>query len=105
MSLVAAMLVLALAVTPFVNNASTMIVLGPVAIDAARTAGVAPEPLLIAVAMGASIDFLTPFGHHNNTLVMGLGNYRFVDFLRAGWLVTAAAAVTGTIFTVLIWTR
>jgi hypothetical protein len=36
---------------------------------------------------------------------MGLGNYRFVDFLRAGWLVTAAAAVTGTIFTVLIWTR
>jgi len=105
MSLVAAMLVLALAVTPFVNNASTMIVLGPVAIDAARAAGVAPEPLLIAVAMGASIDFLTPFGHHNNTLVMGLGNYRFVDFLRAGWLVTAAAAVTGTIFTVLIWTR
>jgi di/tricarboxylate transporter len=101
--LVAAMLMLALAVTPFVNNASTMIVLGPVAIDAARVAGIAPEPLLIAVAMGASIDFLTPFGHHNNTLVMGLGNYRFIDFLRAGWLIAVAAAATGVMFTSLVW--
>jgi di/tricarboxylate transporter len=101
--LVAAMLMLALAVTPFVNNASTMIVLGPVAIDAARVAGIAPEPLLIAVAMGASIDFLTPFGHHNNTLVMGLGNYRFIDFLRAGWLIAIVTAATGVIFTSLVW--
>jgi di/tricarboxylate transporter len=101
--LTAIMLLLALLITPFVNNASTMIVLGPIAIDAARSSGMAPEPLLIAVAMGASIDFLTPFGHHNNTLVMGLGNYRFTDFPRAGWAVTLAAAATVLLFTPIAW--
>jgi len=100
---VAAMLILAVLVTPFVNNATTMIVLGPIAVEAARRSGVAPEPLLIAVAMGASIDFLTPFGHHNNTLVMGLGGYRFADFPKAGWGVTVAAVATGLLFIALAW--
>jgi di/tricarboxylate transporter len=103
--LTAAMLVLAVLVTPFVNNATTMIVLGPIAIEAARRSGVAPEPLLIAVAMGASIDFLTPFGHHNNTLVMGLGSYRFGDFPRAGWSVTLVTATAGLLFIALAWLR
>jgi len=86
--LVGAILALAVAVTPFVNNASTAIVLGPVAIGLADAAGLPPEPFLIAVALGASIDFLTPIGHHNNTVVMGLAGYRFTDFFKAGWPVT-----------------
>jgi len=91
-ALTGAMLVLAIAVTPFVNNASTALVLGPIAVAVAGAAGIDPRPLLLAVAIGASIDFLTPFGHHNNTLVMGLAGYRFSDFLKAGWPVTLAAA-------------
>lgn len=94
--LAAAMLVLAIVITPFVNNASTALVLGPIALGVSSAAGIAPEPLLIAVALGASIDFLTPIGHHNNTIVMGLAGYRFGDFLRAGWpltLVVAAVAI------------
>jgi di/tricarboxylate transporter len=53
--------------------------------------------------MGASVDFLTPFGHHNNTLVMGLGNYRFADFCKAGWPVALAASGVGLAFIVLVW--
>lgn len=102
-TLAASMLLLALLLTPFVNNAAAMIVLGPIAIDVARAAGTPPEPLLIAVAMGASIDFLTPFGHHNNTLVMGLGGYRFSDFPRTGWLVSVAAALAGLVAIRLTW--
>lgn len=93
-TLAAAMLVLAVAVTPFVNNASTALVLGPIAVAVAGSAGVDPRPLLLAVAIGASIDFLTPFGHHNNTLVMGLAGYRFRDFLKAGWPVTLVTVIT-----------
>ncbi|ARM89793.1 divalent ion symporter protein [Rhizobium sp. CIAT894] len=82
---VALILFLAMALTPFVNNATVAIVLSPVALEFARTGQHAPHAYLIAVAAGASLDFLTPFGHHNNTLAMGIGGYRFSDFLRAGW--------------------
>ncbi|KEC74401.1 SLC13 family permease [Rhizobium phaseoli] len=82
---IALILFLAMALTPFVNNATVAIVLAPIALEFARTGRHAPDAYLIAVAVGASLDFLTPFGHHNNTLAMGIGGYRFSDFLRAGW--------------------
>lgn len=102
--LVAAVLALAVVMTPFVNNATTAIVLGPVAIGIAHAASLPPEPFLIAVSIGASIDFLTPFGHHNNMVAMGLGNYRFSDFPRVGWPVTLAAMVAGAAATWTFWT-
>jgi di/tricarboxylate transporter len=46
--------------------------------------GVNHEPLLMAVAVGASSAFLTPIGHQNNLLVMGPGGYRFSDYWRLG---------------------
>ncbi|UIJ70420.1 SLC13 family permease [Aurantimonas sp. HBX-1] len=92
-----ALLVIAVAITPFVNNASTAVILGPIALGVAAAAGIPPEPLLIAVALGASIDFLTPIGHHNNTIVMGLAGYRFVDFIKVGWPVTIAVTGAATL--------
>lgn len=77
-------LITAVIITPFVNNASTAIVLASIALEIASGTGMAPELLLLAVAIGVSIDFLTPFGHHNNTIVMGIGGYRFRDFPVAG---------------------
>lgn len=98
-----AMMALAVVITPFVNNASTALVLGPIALGVAAAAGIPPEPLLIAVALGASIDFLTPIGHHNNTLVMGLAGYRFGDFLKAGWPVTLVVVAAATLATWVWW--
>ena len=77
-------LVLAAVITPFVDNVSVAAVLSPVAAGVASRAGMPIEPLLVAVAIGASLDFLTPFGHHNNTVVMGAAGYRFTDFPRVG---------------------
>lgn len=93
----AAMMGIAIVITPFVNNASTAVVLGPIALGMAAASGVSPEPLLIAVALGASVDFLTPIGHHNNTVVMGLAGYRFGEFLKAGWPVTIVVMATATV--------
>lgn len=85
-----AMLVVAVIITPFVNNASTAIILAPIALELSARTGAAPEPLLMALAIGASIDFMTPFGHHNNTLAMSLGGYHFRDFVIAGGPVTVS---------------
>lgn len=100
----AAMMGIAVVITPFVNNASTAVVLGPIALGMAAASGLSPELLLIAVALGASVDFLTPIGHHNNTVVMGLAGYRFADFLKAGWPVTIAVTATATIALLVWWT-
>jgi di/tricarboxylate transporter len=53
-------------------------------IGIARQLEVSADPFLMAVAIGASCDFLTPIGHQNNTLIMGPGGYRFGDFWRLG---------------------
>ncbi|MBX4865296.1 SLC13 family permease [Rhizobium sophorae] len=100
---IALTLFLAMALTPFVNNATVAIVLTPIALEFARTGRHVPDAYLIAVAAGASLDFLTPFGHHNNTLAMGIGGYRFSDFLRAGWPLAVASYGLALLLTGLFW--
>jgi di/tricarboxylate transporter len=80
----ALILVAAAGLTPFVNNASAAILLAPIAIEIAARTGTPVEAALVCVAIGASLDFLTPFGHHNNAIVMGAAGYRFNDFPRLG---------------------
>ncbi len=73
-----------MAVTPFLNNAATVLVVAPIAASLAHRLGLNPDPFLMAVAVGAACDFLTPIGHQCNTLVMGPGGYRFGDYWRLG---------------------
>lgn len=100
---IALILFLAMALTPFVNNATVAIVLTPIALEFARAGRHPPDAYLIAVAAGASLDFLTPFGHHNNTLAMGIGGYRFGDFLRVGWPLAVTSYGLALLLTALFW--
>lgn len=93
---VLSVLALAVAITPFIDNVSTAVVLSPIAAGLATRTGTPVEPLLIAVAIGASMDFLTPFGHHNNAVVMGAGGYRFLDFTRLGFPLTVLCIICAT---------
>ncbi len=97
------MLALAVGITPFVNNATTAVVLAPIAIELSDKADLPPAMLLMAVAIGASCDFLTPFGHHNNVLAYALGPYRFREFFAVGWPVTLATLLVGTLTCLIIW--
>jgi di/tricarboxylate transporter len=81
---IALILLTAMAVTPFLNNAATVLLMAPIAASFAATLGYRPEAFLMAVAIGAGCDFLTPVGHQCNTLVMGPGGYRFSDYPRVG---------------------
>ncbi len=65
------------------TNASAALV-APLAIEIAQAIGVNPEPFIISVSYAASLTFLTPFGHHANTLIYGAGQYRFTDFTKVG---------------------
>jgi len=80
----AVILIAAMLVTPFLNNAATVMVMAPIASSFATSLNYKPEAFLMAVAIGAGCDFLTPVGHQCNMLVMGPGGYRFADYPRLG---------------------
>ena len=80
----AIIMVIAMLVTPFLHNAPTVLMLGPIAGTIAGKLGLNPDPFLMAVAVGCACDFLSPIGHQCNTLVMGPGGYRFGDYWRLG---------------------
>jgi di/tricarboxylate transporter len=77
-------LVVAMTLSDFMNNAATAAVMCPIAISAAAGLGTSPDSFLMAVAIGASCAFLTPIGHQNNTLILGPGGFRFGDYWRLG---------------------
>ena len=62
-----------------------------------------PDPFLMAVAIGAGCDFLTPIGHQCNTLVMGPGGYRFGDYGRLGLPLSSWSCVVGVPLIALVW--
>jgi len=96
-------LVVAMLVTPFLNNAATVLVMAPIAAGFARNLGLNPDPFLMAVAIGAASDFLTPIGHQCNTLVMGPGGYHFGDYWRLGLPLSILVALLGTFLISIFW--
>jgi di/tricarboxylate transporter len=100
---VALILVAAMAVTPFLNNAATVLVMAPIAAVFANDLGYRPEAFLIATAIGAGCDFLTPIGHQCNTLVFGPGGYRFSDYARLGAPLSILVVLVGTPLVMWTW--
>jgi di/tricarboxylate transporter len=69
--------------------------MAPIAASLAKNLGMNPDPFLMAVAVGSACDFLTPFGHQCNTLVMGPGGYRFGDYWKLGLPLSVLVIVVG----------
>ena len=70
--------------TEVVTNNAIAVIMTPIAIGLAESAGVDARALIVAVMFGASASFATPIGYQTNTLVYGAANYRFADFLKIG---------------------
>lgn len=98
-----AVMAVAMAATPFLNNAATVLIVAPIGASLAKLLGLQPDPFLMAVAMGAACDFLTPIGHQCNTLVMAPGGYRFIDYPRLGAPLTLLVLVVGTALIAVVW--
>jgi di/tricarboxylate transporter len=98
-----AMMAVAMAATPFLNNAATVLIVAPIGLGLAKHLGLNPDPFLMAVAVGAGCDFLTPVGHQCNTLVLGPGGYRFGDYARLGAPLTVLILVVAPSLIALVW--
>lgn len=101
--LLGAIMIASMMVTPFLNNAAAVLLMGPIAGTLAMKLGMNIDPFLMAVAVGTSCDFLTPIGHQSNTLVMGPGGYKFNDYWRLGLPLSILVVVIGVPLIMWIW--
>jgi di/tricarboxylate transporter len=90
-------------VTEMISNNAAAVLLFPIAVTTATQAGLDPRPFAIAVALGASSSFLTPIGYQTNTMVYGIGGYRFADFARLGFPLAILMVICALIFIPLGW--
>jgi di/tricarboxylate transporter len=97
------LLLITMLLTPLLHHAAAVIVMGPVAASLAHRLGFAVDPFLMAVAVGAGSDFLSPIGHQCNTLVMGPGGYRFTDYWHLGLPLSALVVLCGVPLILLAW--
>jgi di/tricarboxylate transporter len=77
-------LIATMALTELISNNAAAALMFPIALSTGAALGVDVRPFIIAVAMGASLSFLTPIGYQTNLLVYGLGSYKFSDYTRLG---------------------
>ena len=101
--LVGVIAALTMLVTQVIGGQVTPLLVGPIAITAALQIGVDPRAMALAVAMACSMAFLTPIAHPVNILMMGPGGYRFSDFSKVGFGMTAVTMLTMLLGLALLW--
>ncbi|MDP3180964.1 MAG: anion permease, partial [Bacteroidota bacterium] len=84
------------------NNAAAAIAF-PVALAAATQMGVDPKPFFVAIAIAASMSFATPIGYQTNLIVQGIGNYKFLDFVKVGLPLNILIFILSIILIPMFW--
>jgi len=80
-----------------------VLIVAPIGATLAKQLGYNADPFLMAVAVGAACDFLTPIGHQCNTLVMGPGGYKFSDYPRLGAPLSLLVVLAAPPLILLFW--
>ncbi|MFG6685981.1 SLC13 family permease [Mariniflexile sp. HNIBRBA6329] len=86
-----------------ISNSATAVLMAPIAMLAASSLNLAPEPFMMVVAISAATAFLTPIGTPTNAMVMTAGGYKFLDYLKVGAPLLLLLFVITLILVPIIW--
>jgi len=90
-------------ITNVISNNASVVLMIPVAIEAAESLGVDPFSFVLAVTFAASTAMLTPIGYQTNLMVYGPGGYKFTDFFRVGAPLQLILTVVTAVGITVIW--
>ncbi|MGB9800025.1 MAG: SLC13 family permease [Thermanaerothrix sp.] len=101
--IVLTLILLALGFTQLLGGQVAALVLAPLALSSATQTGLDARGLMMAVALGCSLAFPTPFGHPVNIMVMSSGGYTLKDFVKVGTPLTILTIITILVGLKLFW--
>ena len=101
--IVAAMFVLSCGLTQFMSNTAAAALLAPIAISIAQSVGVSPYPVVMAIGIAASCAFTTPVATPPNTLVLGPGQFKFMDYVKVGLPLVFISLIVCLVVIPLVW--
>ena len=99
----AVLFALSAGLTQFMSNTAATALLAPIAIGIAKGLGVSPHAVMMAVAIAASCAFATPVGTPPNTLVLGPGGYKFMDYVKTGSGLVFVCLIVSIIIIPIAW--
>ncbi len=97
------MVVVTAVLTQFASNTATTLIVAPIAMASAQGMGVNPVPIVMGVAMAASLCFMSPIATPPNTIVLGPGQLKFVDYAKAGFIPQVVTMILVIILVPIIW--
>ena len=89
--------------TQFMSNTASCALLAPIGISIAQGMGADPHAVLMAIGVAASCAFGTPVGTPPNTLVLGPGQYKFIDYVKAGVPLILVCFVVSLLIIPIVW--
>ena len=89
--------------TELITNNAVAAMLFPIAVAMAWQADLNPRPFVMAVALAASLSFITPIGYQTNLMVMGPGGYQPRDYLKAGLPILLVVSLTALVAIPWVW--